>query len=231
MDNVTPIHGKDGPMLRTLPHNIEAEKSLLGGIFIEAGTSIIEAVAAFLKPEHFSYEPHGLIFQAILDLTGRGDIADPVTLRRFFETNDALADIGGPAYLADLAASAVTAINAKEYGRLVYDLWRRRELISSCTETADLAYGAEQETDAILEQHEAALATVLDADAGKGGLVAVAEIIGPTIHEIERAASAATTVGLSTGINDLDRFLGGLMPSDLIVVTGAMKPGSMPTRK
>ncbi len=72
MDNVVDLNGRDAPMFRTMPHNIEAEKSLIGGIFVEAGTSIIEVVAAYLKPEHFSCEPHGRIFQAVLDLTERG---------------------------------------------------------------------------------------------------------------------------------------------------------------
>ena len=208
-NNVVSINERDGPKLRTMPHNTEAEKSLFGAIFIEDGSSIIESVTGFLLPEHFSYEPHGRIYQAILDLTGCGQIANPVTLKRFFETNDALADIGGAGYLAELAACAVTPINAREYARMVFDLWRRRELIASCQETADRAYEAEEETDSILEQHEAAVAIVSDVGTDKSGLAPVSEIIGPTVALIEDAAKGGEMVGLTTGIGDLDRFMGG----------------------
>ena len=106
---------------RTMPHNPEAEKGLLGAIFVN--NRAYETVSEFLRPEHFAYQQHGRIFEACAKLIERGQIADPVTLRRYFEADEHLVDIGGPAYLADLAASAVTVINAGEYGRIVYDLF------------------------------------------------------------------------------------------------------------
>ena len=228
MDSGTPINGGDAPTLHTLPHNLEAEKAFLGGIFIEAERTILEATAAFLKPEHFAYPQHGRIYEAALRLHERGQPTDTITMRRFFEAGDNLAEIGGPGYLADLTASAVTKTNAKEYAKIIHDLWRRRELIAAGEDLARAAYDAEmvEKTEAILERHEASLAALADHNgADKGGLIPASAIVGPTLDEIERVAAAETTVGLTTGIADLDKFTGGFMPSDLIVVAASTGMG------
>ncbi|HBC06506.1 MAG TPA: replicative DNA helicase, partial [Rhodospirillaceae bacterium] len=102
-----------------------------------------EQVAEFLKPEHFAVEQHAKVYQAAEKLIDHGQIADPVTLKRFFENENSLSEIGGPAYLTDLAASAVTVINAREYGRIVYDLYLRRELINLGEDVVNGAYGGE----------------------------------------------------------------------------------------
>jgi len=117
----------DGRALGTAPHNIDGEKGFLGGLFVN--NRVFKDVAPFLRPEHFAYAPHGLIFDAATRIIQAGNIADPITLKRYCETNETLADIGGPAYLADLAASVVTPINAAEYGWIIYDLYRRRAVI------------------------------------------------------------------------------------------------------
>jgi len=215
----------DPPALRTMPYNTEAEKGFLGGVFVENGATILEAVTPYLRPEHFAFEAHGRIFMAALKLHERGKVVDPVTLKSFFEADEILADIGGPAYLAELAASAVTVINAGEYARIIYDLWRRREIIAASEDIIRSLYdaGMTEETDAILERHEAALSALSGQDADKGGLVPVSGLIAPTMQAIEHAAASNETVGLTTGIGDLDRFTGGLMPSDLIVI--AARPG------
>lgn len=207
-DLAAELNGRDGPRLRTMPDNLEAEMGLLGGIFIERGPGILDALS-YLKPEHFTNEVHSKIYSAILNLHGNGMPVDPVMLKNMIEEKG---------YLMTLAASAVTPINAKEYGRMVFDLWRRRELIATCNEAADRAYGAVDETESILEQLEATLAIAAGGDADKGGLAPPSKIIGPTVGMIEEAAKSGEMAGLTTGIGDLDRFLGGLMPSDLVIV-------------
>mgnify|MGYP003711451345 CR=1 FL=1 len=124
-----------------MPHNPEAEKSLLGAIFVN--NRAYETVSEFLKPEHFSFPQHGRIYEACAKLIDRGQIADPITLKRYFEADENLANIGGPAYLAELAGSAVTVINAGEYGHLVYDLFLKRELIALGEDVVNSAYGGE----------------------------------------------------------------------------------------
>ena len=78
-----------------MPHNLEAEKSLLGAIFVN--NRAYEAVSEFLSPEHFAYPQHGRIYEACAKLIERGQIADPIILKRYFEANEILSDIGGPA--------------------------------------------------------------------------------------------------------------------------------------
>ena len=133
-----PADADQAPSFRSPPHNIEAEKALIGAIFVN--NRAYEKVSEFLRPEHFALEQHGRIFDACSILVERGQIADPVTLKRYFEQDESLAAVGGPAYLSELATSAVAVINAGEYGRLVYDLHLRRELISLGEDMVNRAY-------------------------------------------------------------------------------------------
>jgi replicative DNA helicase len=128
IDDVTEEGDGGTKLFQTTPYNVDAEKGVLGAIFVN--NRAYEKVSEFLRPEHFAYTQHGQVFEAVSMLIERGQVADPVTLKRLFEADQNLADIGGPAYLAELAASAVTVINAGEYGRLVYDLHLKREIIA-----------------------------------------------------------------------------------------------------
>src|SRR5690349_2643212 len=124
--NVTPL--RDGEHYRTPPHNIEAEQALLGAMLVN--NAAYHRVSEFLLPEHFAEAVNGRIFAAIAKLIERGQIANPVTLKNLFDQDGALAEIGGAAYLARVAASVVTIVNAGDYGRTIYDLHLRRELIA-----------------------------------------------------------------------------------------------------
>ena len=115
------------PTYRQLPRNIEAERGLLGAIFVD--NRALEQVSEFLVAEHFALTAHARIYEAMMKLIDRGQIADPTTLRPYFEADNSLQDIGGAQYLAQLAASAINVINAREYGRIIYDMHLRRELI------------------------------------------------------------------------------------------------------
>ena len=123
--------------LRRPPHNVEAERALLGAIFVNNRT--YEKVSEFLHADHFSVAEHGRIFAACSKLIERNQIADPITLRAHFEQDESLADIGGQAYLMKLADSAVTVINAAEYGRIIHDLYLRRELIALGDDVVNLS--------------------------------------------------------------------------------------------
>src|ERR1700732_866015 len=131
MDNaaskVTPLRDGGGAF-RSPPHNIEAEQALLGAILVK--NDAYHRVSDFLLPEHFAEGVHGRIFAAIGKLIERGQIANPVTLKNLFDQDSALQEIGGGEYLARLARSVVTIINAEDYGRTIYDLFLRRQLIT-----------------------------------------------------------------------------------------------------
>src|SRR6516165_5493023 len=125
---VTPLRAPELELTRTPPNNNEAEQGLLGALLIS--NSDYARVSEFLAPEDFGYAVHGRIFAAIGRLIERGQIANPVTLKNLFDQDGALTEIGGAQYLFQLANSAVTIINTEDYGRIIHDLYLRRELIS-----------------------------------------------------------------------------------------------------
>ena len=112
---------------REIPANLEAEQALLGAILVN--NRAYDGVAEFLKPEHFADPVNGRIFAACARAIERGEQANPITLKRAFEKDEALQDVGGAAYLVRLAASVVTVVNAGDYGREIRDCFIRRSLI------------------------------------------------------------------------------------------------------
>jgi len=214
------------PSYRTLPHNVEAEKALLGAIFTD--NRAYERVSEFLRAEHFSIPEHGKIFDAIQLLLEKGQIANPVTLAGFFEGNDDLVAMGGKSYLAELAASAVTIINTGEYGRIVYDLYMKRELIQLGTDMVNDAYdqGTQDTATSQIEKSEQQLYDLATQGDIEGGFqdfrTAVLEAINMAEHAHKRDGALA---GVSTGMKDLDTILGGLHPSDLLILAGRPSMG------
>jgi replicative DNA helicase len=110
----------DDITFRVMPNNEEAEQGLLGAILVN--NEVLNRVADFLRAEHFYLPVHARIYGAVEQLVERGQIANPITLKTFFEKDEALLEIGGADYLARLASSAATIINAGEYGRQIHDL-------------------------------------------------------------------------------------------------------------
>ncbi|MBM3484695.1 MAG: replicative DNA helicase, partial [Alphaproteobacteria bacterium] len=131
---------------REPPSNVEAEQALLGALLLN--NEVINRVGDFLKPEHFYQPVHGRIFAAVSRLVDRGQIANPVTLKHVFEGDDDLSEVGGAQYLARLAGSAVTIINAQHYARTIHDLALRRSLIGIGEELVIDSYEAKLESDA-----------------------------------------------------------------------------------
>ena len=128
-----------------LPHNLDAERGLLGAILID--NRMLERVSDFLRAHHFMANQHTLIFEACEKLLERGQVADPITLKRYLEQTESLADIGGPAYLAELVGGAPTVVNAHAYGRTVFDLALKRGLIALGHDVIEAAYTARDADD------------------------------------------------------------------------------------
>ena len=129
---------KSDPLYREAPCNIEAEQSLLGALLVN--NDALAHIGDGLRAEHF-YEPlHGRIFDAIQKFNNKGLIANPVTLKHYFDQDTSLADIGGGAYLAKLAAGAINVINIADYGQMIYDLALKRQLIGIGEEMVNTAY-------------------------------------------------------------------------------------------
>jgi len=220
------LQGQDASSFRSPPRNVEAEKALLGAIFVN--NRAYERVSEFLRPEHFILPEHGAVYEAAAALIERGQIADPVTLKPHFEGNQQLAELGGGAYLVDLADSVVTVANAEHYGRNIYDLYLKRELINLGEDVVNRAYGGGVEETATTqieeaEQHLYDLATRGEYEGGfqdfKGSLVDALEMAA-TAHKRDGGLA-----GVGTGFIDLDKILGGLHASDLIVLAGRPSMG------
>ena len=223
---VTPLREPNPELLRIPPYNTEAEQALLGAILINNAAYL--RVSEFLQPEHFGNAMHGRIFAAIGKLIERGQIANPVTLKNLFDQDGALTEIGGAQYLARLAGAAATIINAEDYGRAVHDLYLRRELITLGEDVANDAYRQDLE-DSPREQIERAEKKLFDlATTGQAerGFQVFSAALTDAITSAEAAFKrSGKTVGLATGFIDLDRKLGGLHRSDLVILAGRPSMG------
>jgi replicative DNA helicase len=214
------------PEYRTPPHNTEAEHALLGALLVNNAT--YHRVSEFLLAEHFYNPVHQRIYAAAVKLIERGQIADPATLKNYFEQDEALAEIGGAHYLGRLAASVVTIINAADYGRTIYDCHLRRQLIEIGTATVNDAYEHDIDLEArqlleVAEKKLFDLATVGNAD---GGFQPFVQAMRTATEMAELAYKrSGKTSGVSTGFTDIDRLLGGLHPSDLLIVAGRPSMG------
>ena len=224
--NVTPLRDGDGPPVRTPPQNLEIEQALLAGLLFRNET--YNLIADFLRPEHFAQGVHGRIYGAIGTLIGRGQVANPLTLKSVFDQDEALQQAGGAQYLLRLAESVVTTVNVLDYGRIVYDLHLRRQLIGIGDEIVIDAVAHDLERDARMqiEGAEKKLFELANTGNYEGGFRRFDEALSQAILMAEAAFKrSGRTTGIATGFTDLDRLLGGLHPSDLIVLAGRPSMG------
>lgn len=209
-----------------LPHNIEAEQQLLGAIL--TNNDVYDRVASLVKSEHF-YDPvHQRIYEKAAARIQKNALASPVTLKPFFEDDAGLKELGGPAYLVRMAGAAISAFAARDYAQMIYDLAVRRELIglgrdiSAKAAKVDLASEPrEQITEA--EQRLYKLGEQGVAERGfTSFLKAVTEAVNSANAAYQRGGGLA---GISTGLIDLDKKLGGLHESDLLILAGRPSMG------
>ncbi len=211
---------------RMMPHNLEAEQGMLGALLVD--NRALEKVGDFLRANHFFVPAHQRIFEAIITHIDRGQNASPVTLKNYFEKDAELTDVGGAGYLADLAASVVSVINAEDYGRNVYDLHLRRELITLGEEIVNEAFDHKLETDAkdTIEQAESRLFTLAESGEVRGSFVTLRDSVLVAIEHAEKAFKTEGNVtGVTTGLRDMDKKLGGLQKSDLLILAGRPSMG------
>jgi len=218
----------DSPLLglsqRLPPSNVQAEQALLGALL--ANNKAFERVSEFLAPEHFADPIHGRIYQAIARRCEAGQVADPVMLRAEFEHSGVLEEVGGTAYLVQLLGAMVGIINAGDYGRAIYDAWIRRQLIDIGEVTVNRAFGAEPELDgtAQIEAAEQTLFDLATKGGAEGALITFEKALIKAINIAETAhRNQGAVSGLDTGLRDLNKKMGGLHPSDLIILAG--RPG------
>ena len=223
MDNV---HFAWSAKKSPLPYNMEAEKALLGAIMLDPRA--LEVVEEFLQADHFSVEEHGKIFDVCRTLIGRGQNADPVNLARFFETSSDLEAFGGAHYLAELSGSAVSVINAEHYGLIIRDCFLRRRLIQISRENEERACLDDGQTTAedIIEANERQLYDLASSGVVANQAISFDKAIVNTLTMAEIAHKRdGSLAGLSTGLQDLDDILGGLVKSDLLILAGRPSMG------
>lgn len=211
---------------RMMPHNLEAEQGLLGALLVD--NRAMEKIGDFLNAEHFFAPAHQRIFKAIQTLVERGQTATPVTLKTYFEKDEDLSHIGGAEYLADLAASVISIVNAEDYAKSLYELHLRRELISLGEDIVNDSYSSSLERDATntIEDAEAKLFKLAETGDANKGFVTLKTSILTAIEVAETAYKTEGHVtGVTTGLRDLDAKLGGLHPSDLLILAARPSMG------
>ncbi len=225
---ITPLHDPAGaePIARMPPHNYEAEMALLGAIL--ANNRAFERVQDFLRAEHFADTIHGRIYQACERLIDRGQLATPITLKAFFEHDETLTEVGGTQYLARLANAVLTIQNAYDLGRIVYDCFLRRELIDIGDDMVNAAYNPDLDDTGTsqIELAEEKLFGLAEQGEVEGGLKDFKTALVAAIDLAEAAYKRdGQLVGVPTGFRDLDRRLGGLHPSDLLIIAARPSMG------
>ncbi len=182
-----PLVSNDSASYRILPHNQDAEQGLLGALLVD--NRAYEKVGDFLRPAHFFLPAHQRIYDAIIKTIDRGQTASPVTLRSYFEKDEDLKGAGGAGYLAELAATVVSVINAADYGRTIYDLHLRREVIALGEEMVNEAFNPSLEIEArdTIEMAESRLYDLAESGEMQGSFVTLRDYELAAIKHAEKA--------------------------------------------
>lgn len=205
-----------GAESRTPPQDMVAEQSVLGGMMLskDAIADVVEVVRGgdFYRPAH------EMIFEAIIDLYGRGEPADVVTISDQLTKTQQLQRIGGPAYLHNLAQAVPTAANAAFYADIVRERAILRRLVEAGTKIVQLGHTSDGEVDAIVNEAQAEVYNVAE-NRQTADYARLSEVLAPTIEEIEvNAANDGTLSGIPTGFRDLDELTHGFHGGQLIVI-------------
>ncbi|GAK47509.1 DNA helicase [Secundilactobacillus oryzae JCM 18671] len=201
---------------QTPPQNIEAEKAVLGAIFLS--TDAIVDTMAYLQPEDFYRRAHQLIFAVMVDLNDRDEAIDAVTVSDELTTRNQLEDIGGVSYIAELASSVPTAANASYYAKIVSQQAILRRLIRTATDIVTKSYSQDDSVEDLLAQAEQSIMNVAE-DRNSSGFKPIKDVLTNTFEEIDKLAQQKDTVtGLSTGYRDLDKITTGLHEDELMIL-------------
>ncbi|HEY1430197.1 MAG TPA: replicative DNA helicase [Stellaceae bacterium] len=213
-------------LARVPPCNTDAEQVVLGALLID--NRIWDRVADLLKPAYFANALHGRILEAIVRLIERGHTANPITLKDAFDQDGALQTIGGARYLGQLAAAAAMIGPIEDYARAVRDLYFRRELIGLAGDLSEAAFktNLDDTAEALIERTESQLYHLADSGESGSSWVSISDAMMHAIVQGEAAYKrGADIVGVPTGFTDLDKLLGGLHPSDLVILAGRPSMG------
>ena len=208
---------------RTLPHNLEAEKSVLGAILIH--NEAFNHAAELIDSRDFFRDAHRRIFEKMIGLSERGNAIDFVTLKEELSRGGELEEVGGPAYIASLADGVPRSANVEYYARIVKEKSTLRNLIHSANKILTEAYQAEEEPDLILDEAERAIFAIAE-DRIRAGFTPLRDLVQGSFATIEKLQQHKGMVtGVPTGFVDLDEITSGLQPSDLVLVAARPSMG------
>jgi replicative DNA helicase len=208
---------------RTLPHNLEAERSVLGAILVH--NDAFNLAVQVIDSGDFYRDAHRRIFEKMIGLNERNQAIDFVTLKEELSRSGELDEVGGPTYIASLADGVPRATNVEYYARIVKEKSTLRALITAAGRIINEAYDAEQESDLILDQAESAIFAVAD-DRLKAGFIAMRDLVKDSYPKIEQAFEQKRLItGVPTGFVDLDGMTRGLQGGDLVIVAARPSMG------
>jgi replicative DNA helicase len=208
---------------RTLPHNLEAERSVLGAILVH--NDAFNLAAQVIDSRDFYRDAHRRIFDKMVSLNERHHAIDFVTLKEELSRAGEIDEVGGPAYVASLADGVPRATNVEYYARIVKEKATLRNLIFAANKILTNAYEADQESDLILDEAESSIFAVAD-DRLKAGFVPMHQLVKDSFPKIEQLFEQKRLItGVPTGFVDLDEMTRGLQGGDLVIVAARPSMG------
>jgi len=205
--------------IKELPNNIEAEQAVIGSILVS--NEIFDEINTIIESVNFHDPMHQKIFKSISNLIYKGMLANPITLKNYFE--DEKDDLNVPEYLVKVTKFSTSARQAIEYSKIIYDMFVRRELIKISEQTVDDVKVNDLETNGqnIIEKTEKSLFELAEKGSFNSNIIKFDEAMKQTIDMASAAyKNDGGIVGVPTGLRDLDYKLGGLHQSDLIIIAG-----------
>ena len=205
------------------PSNLEAEQALIGSILVN--NDIIDEVSTIINPTSFYDPAHTKIFEVIETLNNKGMIANPITLKNYFEKDDMLNEVGGTEYLVKLTRFSSSTKQAVDYAKVIHEMYLRRELVLISDKlSSDTLNAKEQNAENIIEGTEKSLFDLAERGSFSQSFLKFNQALDQTIEMATLAMkSDQGIVGVPTGLSDLDEKLGGLHKSDLVILAG--RPG------
>jgi len=208
---------------RTLPHNLEAERSVLGAILVH--NDAFNTAVQVIESADFYRDAHRRVFEKMIALNERAQAIDFVTLKEELSRSGELDQVGGPAYIASLADGVPRATNVEYYAGIVKEKSTLRALIAAAGKILTNAYEADQESDLILDEAESAIFAVAD-DRMKAGFVSMRDLVKESYPKIEKAFEQKRLItGVPTGFVDFDGMTRGLQGGDLIIIAARPSMG------
>ncbi len=213
----------DNNLNKKQPSNLEAEQALLGSILVN--NDIIDEVSNTINPTSFYDPAHTKIYEVIETLNNKGMIANPITLKNYFEKDNMLDEVGGTEYLVKLTRFSGSTKQATDYAKIIHEMYLRRELVLiSDNLSSETLNAKEQSAEKIIENTEKSLFDLAERGSFSQSFLKFNQALDQTIETATQAMkSDKGIVGVPTGLTDLDEKLGGLHKSDLVILAG--RPG------